>query len=812
MHHAFDPPSKKLARTPATGSMIAAVLAIAAASPAQERADVNIPDSKYVQVNADGDLVLDGQLVRYWGFIGGVASGGPKRAADVPGDTPEARGQWIDDQHESIRRMVQRIDDLGFNLVRVWEGRYKEPNTFVFLHDYTPGDGSESDRIAFYFNELSKRGIRLWMSSTNRMGFITPDDVDIIDEPATADAWRQAMRQLQQVTGRDAFSIRSSSSRPEGLIQMWDPRWEAMWIKRLGMLADFPNHYKGGLRLGDDPQVVVWEMTNEEFAFRGLFNGKWKALPPYFRNGLLDQWHDYLKTKYKTDEAVTRAWGFLLPGESLAKRSVMLAPLANPIGAEAALNDTNDYVIETLQVHDAEYTRDDFTRQRGGDVIEFFTQLVIAHKQRLEAALDTMGKSCRLSPTVYDSGNSFRIQSSYVHQFADAVSTCSYGKSIGHDPTHRRWPFHSLLDDQPSTPTGWVPWLEQSPVKGKAHFVYETNTDTRGKFKAEYPMILAALGSINRWDIVCWHSYSGKPDMLVDNPFDLKLAVGGDNLVFRGDEVQLSAMKAAAEIFKHRLLDPVAQPTTFVFGRRSLYDPVSMDYGRSYGELGRSFVPTAYRYGVQVRVDPTREDDEVIGPYEEPGVFAPSPVRPTDQIVFDHQHGCLILDSPAVASYTGFFADYPDDRVELPNAGVTFSGITVINPPNMPYPVIEDELYLNLTVASADGKPLAEAGKVMISPASAGFNTGFKLREDRAAKHRETSMREMWSDELLLESRGHKPVLVARVGATITSPSLDGMSYVLKDFHMRTIAKGVVSDGAIRIPADKPVFVVELSR
>jgi hypothetical protein len=45
------------------------------------------------------------------------------------------------------------------------------------------------------------------------------------------------------------------------------------------------------------------------------------------------------------------------------------------------------------------------------------------------------------------------------------------------------------------------------------------------------------------------------------------------NLHYKNDEVQNSSMRAAAEIFKNGAVKAAATPTTFVFGRKALYDP-----------------------------------------------------------------------------------------------------------------------------------------------------------------------------------------------------------------------------------------------
>ncbi len=783
------------------GSVLVMVIALGLQGMLRTAEAAEIPDDRYVRVTPEGNLELEGKPVRFWGFIGGNVGGLSKKE----GETPEQRAQRVAQQRLSIDLWAQRIADLGFNIYRAWESGEE----FGRNHDYKPGDGSGADMSAYFYHQLERRGVKLWMSSTNGLGTISAADVGIIDDPKTAEAWAAAMKEWTTQSKKElglAF----------GLPRMWDPRWRALAIERKRQIASFPNHYKDGLRLGDDPQVVVWEITNERFPFRHLMGGGWLKVHPYFRNQFIDQWNDFLRKKYGADEALRKAWGFLLDGESLTQGSVMLAPLANPVDPQDAVNDTNPAIIERLRVVRQAYTRDDFNRARGEDVIAFFIETILSYKQQTAEAIRGMGKSARLSPIVFDSGNDYSIQQAYMHQFADAVSTCSYSKGMGHDPEDQRFPFYSALDHSPKT--GWdVPWLEQSSAKGKAHFVYETNIDARTKYRTEYPMILAALASMHQWDIIFWHSASGRPAGLGENekPWDGMIAIYHDYFNFRDDEVQNAAMRIAGEIFKNRLLDPIKEPTTFIFGRRSLLDPVSMDYGRSFGELGRRFTPTAYRHGVQVVIDPKREDDEIVGPSVRPHVYESNPLKPTEQISFDRKRGHVMFDAPGAVAYTGFFADYGKDAITF-KQDVRFSDIEIVNPENMPYPVTENERYISLGLTTTDGQPLAQTRRALLTAASTSFNTGYELDLTRSNQGmqrdgpKDVPPREFWG--AWAAKAGKTPVLVARVGVTVTSPHLDGMRYVMRDWHLREIGSGVVKNGTLRLPSDKPVFVVELTR
>jgi len=145
--------------------------------------------------------------------------------------------------------------------------------------------------------------------------------------------------------------------------------------------------------------------------------------------------------------------------------------------------------------------------------------------------------------------------------------------------------------------------------------------------------------------------------------------------------------------------------------------------------------------------------------------------------------------------------DDPQGGVRFDN-GVHLRDARVVNPPDMPYPVSEDERYITFALASADGKPLAECDHAVLSLVSTGFNTGYRLESAKQAAGGQPGVAEP----------GTLPVLVARVSARITAEALDGMRYTQYDYEMNVIGQGVVRDGALDLSADDPVFFMELRR
>jgi len=754
---------------------------------------VTIPESEYVTVSSDGHLTLAGKRVRFWGSIGAFTTDwGWTQRGIKPGDSADVRAQKVARRRKAMTAVADRLAGLGFNMWRCWH----QPSEA----DYVMGDGSNNDLLGFFMNELNKRGIKVWMSGINGEP-VRADDTGIVKDPATAGAWKKAIQELEK-RGQEASTWCVAA--------FWDPRMEAIGIRAKLSKANFRNLYKGGIRLADDPQVVVWELSNEEWWLRKMLRGEWQRLPDFFKRSLIARWNGFLRAKYRDDTTLAKAWLAPLPGESIKGGTVQLLPLLTNPGVVMP-NDANPNVKKVLSAAaEGKFTRDDFNRQRGADVIEFLLGLQVAHKKAEYAALKKHGESCRLSPIIFDTGEGFMTQSLWLHQNADAVSVCTYMTGIHNDPTHDLFPWVSGLTEPPRL--AWnVPWVETQRVPNKPYLIYEIGYENPGKYRSEYPYRVAFLAAIQDFDAICWHTQNGLLGMdSCSYQGQLQYSVSWNDqpqgLHYASDEVMQSAMQAASEIFKNSLVKAPENPTTYVFGTKTLYDPASMDYGVAYGQYGQTILPTTYRYGTRMYCDTARKNDTAIGPVISRGVYEPNPYRPTPEMELDWRKGFLRFDAPGTAMYSGFFANY-GGPVKFDN-GIILDSVNVVNPPDMPYPVRPDELYISFCIAACDGKPIAETKRAVLSLVSTSFNSGFKIDESKIRK--EYSWQ--YNPGATIKA-GRTPVLVARAGARISASALAGMRYLMRDWRLQPIGEGTVGkDGVLKVPADKPIYIMELTR
>jgi hypothetical protein len=735
------------------------------------------PDSEYVVVK-DGRLTRNGERVRFWGATGGAP------AAAAPGE----------DVYAFNRRAIDRIQAYGFNIMRIWrlhDAYERQPDGYV------QGDGSRLDLYDWYIAEARRRGIRLWFGAAGVGGRATADDVDILDDPATADAWKEA---VGEGIDRPGYHLATA----------WDPRLEAIAIRNTARNLDRVNLHTG-LRLADDPVFAVWELTNEQWWMPKMVGGQWQRLPRFFQETLIARWHDFLREKYGTPKALALKWGGLLPGEDLAQGTILLAPMRNAAKV-GALNDAAQHAEASFDIVEMEFGREDFNTHRARDVNEFFAGLIVASKRRQAEAFKTFGKSTRLSPLLWDTGIGYDGVSQLLHQSADAVSHCAYIAGVTPDEGDGRYPFFSGLEEPPRICKD-VPWLEHNRVEGKPFFCYEVNIGSPAKFRTEFPYRLLFLATIQDWDVICWHTLSGGYKWAEEDPFHGPISSPGKSAVqfnFQHDEVLISAMRIAGSLFLGQSLRPAPNPAKFIYGRNTIFSPESMDYGGSYGRNGLDMLHTTYRYGMRIELDLDREDDEIVGRTVPLKNWAhPHPLNPTGQMIYDWRKGYLKIESPAGAVFTGFLAQYGADEVRFEN-GVRIGNVRVVNPPEAPYPVTPEENYVSIGVASEDGLPLAESRRIVISAVSTSANDGLRVGRDPEAPDRP---RHAWDGSKVSGGAWRTPVHVSRVDCVLTAPALAGMRYRMRDWRWNVIEEGLVGDdGRIAISADRPVFLVELTR
>jgi hypothetical protein len=721
----------------------------------------------YVTVK-DGHLSYRGKRLRVWSAQGGLASG--SQGGNDRGST-----------QLDIDREVDRFISHGFNGYRTigWDNEVDDR--------YLPGDGSFQDLKDYLLAALGAKGVFVWMDMLNSCQ-IRPDKVGAVADGASADAWKAAVTQMGSPTIRACLPA------------VFDPRIKKLYHDYIARMMAHRNQHNG-LTYGEDPVFFCWELTNEDWWVARVLWGGHLELPRYFQEQFSTAWNAWLKKKYRSDEALAKAWSGLLPGESIEQKSVSLLPLLKSTQSEAISKALGLGVTFAKQT----YGPGDFSKERGRDVVQFLCDSVAAAKAKAYAAVRAAGKpglGCNVVPVIYDTGYSGSPLTLYQESGGDATAHSCYLDMSTHDGQEPTFPFASGLRKPPQINN----WLDGRTVVGKPAFMYEVMTFNPQKYRLEAIYNLLANAAIQDLDVVSFHYYGhALPNLWMDGNFGgrvLPYMTGGrnwDGVMMRTDEVLMSAVKLCGEVFKNGYLVPAEKPTVVTLGRDSMFDLGRFEGGGEGYGLESGF--TTYHHGFRWAFNPAVKEDQVQGELINEAKAKQIEVNsPTRQITYRPKEGTLVFDDAHMKAVVGFGGEQ-----QKFTDGVTFRDIRVINPPKMPF-AIEGERYIGIGMASLDGRPLAQARTILVSAMSTSANSGLTIDVARMQQDKDYCFGLARS----ITSPGSLPVLVARVAVTIDAPWLTGRKYRMLDFNHRTIAAGTIAGGQLAIPADKPAYLIEI--
>jgi hypothetical protein len=278
-----------LRRVPAGARGVAAVAALAAAAALSAAA-----------ADADFVTVLGGRLRCGERPVAFVCAAG----ARLPAPDPAAGTNALAEACAAARGIARDLALAGFGMVRLTD-----------LAVPRPGDPATEARLAVqdeFVAACKDEGLRIWAEVLHPvLDFVpSPADADALDDPATREAWREAVAG----TNLPAASIL--------LAAPWDPRLEVLVQRRLRDWARAFNP-RTGLRRCDDPAYALFSFSS--LWWEDMDAAEPPDLPPFLERELLDAWNDWLYERHGTDQALRDRFG-LAPGETLASNSVAFPP------------------------------------------------------------------------------------------------------------------------------------------------------------------------------------------------------------------------------------------------------------------------------------------------------------------------------------------------------------------------------------------------------------------------------------------------------------------------------------------------------
>jgi len=227
--------------------------------------------------------------------------------------------------YRQITQIVTRIKQMGFNAVRLhlYDTRFidteartpaGEATSRVWRAPGQRGDGSPPDLMDYFIYRAEREGLYLYLTFDRARGVFCPGDYDILPSAGSEDeaAWKEAVAAANQGWANEHHYF-------------VDERLGALHLEYARKHLQHMNAYTG-TRIGDDPYVALWELTNENGFPKTVLAGEYRQWPDYFQGKLRARWNEWLRERYGTSEGLRTAWGELGGGEELGEGSVAAAP------------------------------------------------------------------------------------------------------------------------------------------------------------------------------------------------------------------------------------------------------------------------------------------------------------------------------------------------------------------------------------------------------------------------------------------------------------------------------------------------------
>lgn len=520
---------------------------------------------------------------------------------------------------------------LGFNLVRLHHVDGFPPRGVVNPHRTGPEDTfvpDALDRLDYFVSRLLAHGIYVTL------------------EVATE-------RTLTAVDGAtDVGGL------PNGhkLAPMWDPRWRDAYLAWFERWWGRTNPYTGR-RYADEPGVAMLELSNEHSVLLHWGFGL-ETLPDAHRATLDARWNAWLAERYGDDAALAAAWSGasgpgLMPQESLARGTVSREP----------------YFPAFFERH---------PEPRRLDLVRFYGELERGFYAAVAEKARALGFRCPLVPSIH------------YNQPTLAAWYRDYDVADMHfvwDPLRGTWFDDTSAIARPER----VLDLTAGAVEGQALSISELNHPHPNRYRAEGPLLWAALASVQDWDALVWFSWA-------DTPYTRDTASVAGAFELRSAAVVASQLPTASSLFRSGAIPPASGAWFFQNDVEALERQwASVEPGRfSVLRLPHAVQDVGFVLAHRIR--------QVFGGAPR----TPVPGTPSGVVGWHVDPGVLVVDLPRYQA-----------RVGPPAEPV--GGVGPTAPTNLRVRLQE---WAAVSVAVTDGASLPDAKEALLTVATRQANTG----------------------------------------------------------------------------------------
>lgn len=662
-------------------------------------------------------------------------------------------------EYEDAALLAKRFSQLGYNLVRfismeneIFTGRKSTDGRVI--------NEENMDRLCFFLNELKKRGI-YYIFDLNA-GYWYSEDDNVTDVENTP----------------KSFGIYGYSN--QNLINLQK--------KMIGKLFSYRNPYTG-ICLADDPAMVFMNLRNETSVITAASGD---MTSDYYNNELKTFFNDYLKKKYKTDDALKKAWFHKYPYNSSVDMTL--------IEGESIEGDVGTVELPPFDKrrNDNFYIATIYTKPRQEESNKFLTDLQMNYfKDMTQYLRNNIGVRCLISGCTGYDNQTFTLLNFYSNNDMDLIESHLYkGHIYGsacilyENPSTGERQTSTGLKELPSSTLGttsntpgtsdtlsengyfYVTHSITKNVLGKPHVLSEWNYAALNPYKSEGLLLMSAYGTMQNMNMVMYDwglntisSYSSD-NMSINEQYS---TYNQPNFI--------SALPAASAIFLRR--DAKEAQSGFYYERYKGSEPFDKDFQRdspsAYSKID-SFVnlqtlshmsalvgKTGMAFDDYMPYDDSKNSNDILyltKKFNEEGKF----VSITGDMSYDTNERIYKLNTAAAQATAGFISD---KDIELDD--VIFK--------------INNE-FATVYLTSVGNEDICKSNRLLLTTVGHQVNTDQEMTAD---------------GQYFVDGKiGNAPILVESITGSVTLKTTDAISvYALDNSgqHTQKIAVTTLPDG-----------------
>ncbi|MFC1768370.1 S-layer homology domain-containing protein [Nanoarchaeota archaeon] len=434
--------------------------------------------------------------------------------------------------------------------------------------DNNPSSCSLPENFDYYLSAISDNDLLVVLNMERRhVPFVKEDGLGLTGDQyyGNLNDWKAAIEKIEE----DIFT--------QVALVYIDDRLQKLHLDYVRNMLNHRNIYPPNKRLADDPNIAIWEISNENlfvryFTLNNFYNAQLRK-NPFFVEELRIKWNLWLSKKYQNNRNLKDAWkNSLASDEKLNSRTVKLGPF--------------------FRQKKDEYMFDNERRQK--DYLNFITDTFTSYNKKVVRLARDEGVKV---PIIFNTGGDHHSPPwrMYADSKGEVFSTHMYylgffNQNLDTSPSNPLRPFEAPIKKSPT--------LLGDKIKGKPAIIYEGNYFKPFQmYYADYPIQIASHLSFMDFDGIFWFLWGTPKHPAKKLEYNSEFG-GFQGTVIRNDQVFMSSSKIASEIFKSSYVPASSSTANIKMGTNYYFNLDNRDFAgiADYSDFSNS--GTRYAYGL----------------------------------------------------------------------------------------------------------------------------------------------------------------------------------------------------------------------